>query len=512
MSAGKNKPNVLLIMCDQLCASVLGAYGGTADTPNIGRLAENGTVFDAAYCQTPFCSPSRASLITGLYPHRHGIVGNVNSLDYPAMGVGAQGSAGGEGITNRDVMTESILHANGYKTAHLGKWHISSGDALSCYDSMYREHQEYGFEMREVFERVEKQPRDRYMDWYGWKLPVTLNREYAECLNALPERLKNRTLYEFYSKFGRLELPVEDTFDYKIASKGVDNIMSAKEPFMLTCSFNMPHDPNVVPSPYYESVDMRRIKADASLPCDAAYLKDLSKDVPAHAGDAFLREFLRVYYAAVNLVDEQIGRLLNALEKRGIAENTVIILTADHGDMAGGHGMFWKATTAFYEEVARVPLIISAPGTGTTGTTGTTGRNLRYGKPVELVDVMPTILELCGFKSPANIDGVSAAPVFSGGESKKNTALCERLRFGSGDKRAAHTSDENYNFMLRTGRYKYVIHHNNGNTAQLLFDLESDPGEYTNLIGLHEHKETEREMRSLLRVRLAESGYALEVK
>jgi arylsulfatase A-like enzyme len=261
----------------------------------------------------------------------------------------------------------------------------------------------------------------------------------------------------------------------------------------------MPHDPNVAPSPYYENVDMSRIKADASLPCDAAYLNDISKSVSAHAGNAFLTEFLRIYHAALKLVDDQIGRLLGALEKRGIADNTVIIFTADHGDMAGGHGMFWKSTRAFYEEVARVPLIISAPGYN---------KNTRYTKLVELVDIMPTILDLCGIKTQTleNIDGVSLVPVLSGGESSKDTALCERLGFGPGNKRYPHTNDKNYNFMLRGGRFKYVVHHNEREHIELLFDLENDPNEYENLICQTEYKGTAGAMREKLRLHLQNSG------
>jgi arylsulfatase A-like enzyme len=342
------------------------------------------------------------------------------------------------------------------------------------------------------------------MEWYGWKIPVVRNQDYSESLANIPERWMSNQSKELFTKFGRLDLSPEDTFDYRIASKCADAILTAKEPFMLTCSFNMPHDPNVAPSPYYKNVDMSHIKADASLYCDAAYLGDLSKDIPAHAGDAFLTEFLRVYHAGLKLVDDQIGRLFEALEQRGITGSTVVIFTADHGDMAGGHGMFWKSTRAFYEEVARVPLIISAPGHN---------KNARYSKPVESVDIMPTILGLCGVKTPENTDGANLAPALSGGESGKNTALCERLGFGPGNIRYRHTNDRNYNFMLRAGKFKYIIHHtdNSGNPedARLLFDLENDPKEYENLCNRPGFEAKTAEMHSLLQKRLSESGYEL---
>ncbi|MCL2816037.1 MAG: sulfatase-like hydrolase/transferase, partial [Oscillospiraceae bacterium] len=274
--------NILLVMCDQLCASALEIYGGNADVPNIKKLAENGMVFEAAYCQTPVCSPSRASLITGKYPHRHGLVGNVMRLDYPVCG----GPESEEGITNRDITTEGLLHLNGYETIHAGKWHMS-GEDLTCYGSMYREHQEYGNEMKETFKRTEAESdREKYMDWYGWKLPVTVSKDYKNCLPLIPPRWnQNPVLMDFIQKMGRLDIPLEDVYDCRIGSKCENAIKNAKEPFMLTCSFNMPHDPNAVPSHYYESVDIPRINADASLPCHEEYLNDLSKDIPMHAGN-----------------------------------------------------------------------------------------------------------------------------------------------------------------------------------------------------------------------------------
>jgi len=191
-------------------------------------------------------------------------------------------------------------------------------------------------------------------------------------------------------------MPLKDVYDYRVGTKCVDAIRRARKPFMFTCSFNMPHDPNVVPSPYYETIDKNAIRADVSLPCEERYRSELSRAIPALAGEEFLKEFLKIYYASVMLIDDQVGCILDALKKSGEYEHTVIIFTADHGDMAGGHGMFWKSTSAFYEEVVRVPLIVSVPGYE---------KSMKYYQPVELVDIMPTILELCGLQVPEGIDG-----------------------------------------------------------------------------------------------------------
>src|SRR5215471_8506610 len=172
-SAAPPKPNVLTILCDQLNPAVTSVYGGPVSTPNLERLARRGMVFRNATCPTPFCSPSRASLITGLYPHKHGIVYNCARGDYPAIG----SKTLDEGIRKSDTTTDKILHAAGYQTHQYGKWHLS-GDSLPYYPDPYGECHEYAREMAPIFDEVRRRPRDQWMNWYGWILPVTVDRAY----------------------------------------------------------------------------------------------------------------------------------------------------------------------------------------------------------------------------------------------------------------------------------------------------------------------------------------------
>jgi arylsulfatase A-like enzyme len=167
-------------MCDQLNANVLGCYGGPVPTPNIDRLAREGVCFTDAVCPTPFCSPSRASMILGLYPHTHGIVHNVNGRDYPAI----PAPQTEEGIRADDVTTEKLLHAAGYDAHHYGKWHLMDED-LPYYGDMYGEHHEYAERMQARFAEVRRRPRETWLDWYNWALPVEQSAPYRAAIEAL---------------------------------------------------------------------------------------------------------------------------------------------------------------------------------------------------------------------------------------------------------------------------------------------------------------------------------------
>ena len=494
--------NVLILQCDQLNASVLSCYGGPVKAKHLERLCSKSIRFTAAYCPTPVCSPSRASFITGLYPHRHGITSNVMRMDYPICG----GPATEEGITAADTTTEKILFQKGYRTGHYGKWHLS-GEDLPYYPDMYREHYEYEADCAAPFKQAMELPAEQRMDWYNWQLPVQVDEKLKAAAKNIKEPWKSLPrLHDFYSKIGRLDMDEKDTFDYRVAQKGIDFLKRNKPgtPFMLTCSFNWPHDPNVIVSPYYEMVDPADIDCSIDLPCDPLFMAELSKEIPQQAGPDFLREFLRVYYASVLFIDAQVGRVLQALDESGERDNTLVLFCADHGDMAGGHGMFWKSTSAFYEEVARVPLLLSYPPLGQGDFSGL----------ANLVDIMPTILELTGAECPPDLDGESLVP-YMGGQAAGRAAvrdageratLSERLDWAPGNRRAVHSKDAKERFMLRYKDYKYCYYTGG---KEILYDLEKDPSEYDNKANAPEYAETLRSMREKLRAHLAKSGYAL---
>jgi len=485
-------PNILFLMCDQLTANVLSCYGGPVSAPNINRLAQRGMVFETAYCANPVCSPSRASIITGQYPHRHGLVHNTRKQVYPE---------GPAARTPDSPTAEGLLHDAGYRTTHAGKWHISGPVDLACYPTMYREDMEYHAELQPFFDSVESSGKP-YMDWYNWRLPVDINPAYKTAVDAVPKEKMapgESPAPGFHRTMGVLEMPLEDMFEYRMATRTIEAIQQADGPFMATCSFVLPHDPNAVPREYYNAVP------DFELPggsIDPLYHKEFSCAFPRDAGPDFLREFRRIYLASCMLVDDQVGRILDALDASGKAEDTVIIFTADHGEFTAQRGCFWKNTWSFYDEVATVPLIFAGPGI----------QQGRYNGIVELVDLMPTILDVCGLPIPAETDGVSLKPVLQGGSIDKDQAMCVRLFMPPDGRLRPHTCDDREHFMLRDGHYKYFYHNDpfGGLVGRVLYNLEDDPGEENNLIESEPGKAAE--MQEKLRVKLAGTGYTLNEK
>jgi len=466
-SFAADPPNILIIMADQLTPGVLSCYGGPVSTPNLDMLADEGVLFTNAVCTYPVSSPSRASLITGQYPHKHGIIHNCMNVDYPMV----PGPATEECIQNTDATTEKILYNAGWETHQYGKWHLSQ-EKLSYYPDMYGEHINYAVEMKSFFDSVSFTPRDTWMNWYDWILPVTQTREFLNATSAVKPDWQKKIYGDFVLKMGRLRMPLEDNFDYISASKTIAAIdMSKGAPFMITCSFNTPHDPNVCPSPYYEMFNPSDIiLPDNSVATEEYYNRDWSYEMDNKTGEQGVREFLRIYYANVKMIDDQAGRIIQELKNKGIYDNTIIIFTSDHGDMAGSHGMLWKSTSAFYKEVVKVPLIIRFPAKIKPGS---------FDVPVSLVDIMPTLLDFTDKEIPPSCQGNSLFKLLTGKEKEKDHypyAFCERMPANPGNIRQMRENwTGSYMIMSKTSKY---IEYNDGKC--LYFNLSNDPGELHN--------------------------------
>ena len=322
------------------------------------------------------------------------------------------------------------------------------------------------------FDGVRTRPRDAWLDWYGWALPVAISPEVAAANARLGTRWASEPYAEFAQKIGRLLLPVEQTFDARTADHAVERLKNLDaRPFMLTCSFNYPHDPNVVPSPYYESVSPDAIELPASFGVREPSVEDhWARRVARDLGDAAVREYLRIYYASCMLVDDQVGRVLEALDTSGRARDTIVIFTADHGDMTGNHGMVLKGGF-FYDELMRVPMIVRYPPKLPPG---------RSRLSCSLADLMPTILSLTEQPIPEHVQGIDLSPWLVG---ERRTPQPPQYSFGEivsphPEHRRAVEPGRKAHFMVRGQGYKYARY---ADGEEWLFDLNGDPRETHNL-------------------------------
>jgi len=460
----QQKPNVLVIMCDQLNYKALSCYGGPISTPNIDRIANEGVKFNRAYATTPFCSPSRASIVTGLYPHQHGVVQNL-------------GFSQKEGITIEDETTGKLLYENGYSTHQYGKWHVES-DSLN-YLPYYTDQYDYGYQYKNEMHKqgitVRKDDGQDWMSFYGQYWPTEVIPYMKGIRNYLEEIWKDRPIKDVPIKMGRLRLQPEDWIDDKLTNLTVNQIktvVSNKNPFFITTSFIWPHDPNFLPNPYYNSINLDSLQIPDSKIPEKRFEKSWSRRMVNGYGDKGLKEFLRIYYGAVKYLDDRVGRILDELEKQGILDETLIIFTSDHGDMMGGHGMVWKSNTSFYEEIAAIPFMI------------------RYPKLIEpsvsdmhvsLVDIKPTILNFT--KTPYNekVSGVDLIPFITGEKDKslgRKYSFSQRVTPDKNGRRNINKTSKG-SFMIRGDRFKLIIYPDG---ERFFYDLKNDPSEMKNII------------------------------
>ena len=269
--------DVVMLQCDQLCARVLALYGGPVATPHLERLAAGGVVFDNATCTTPICSPARASILTGRHTHEHGIAYNVDGVDARLPG---RPRGDGEGIHADEPTTDLLLHRAGWRTHHVGKLHLLD-DELPYWGGvagMYLDQLHFCDEMRAPFDRVRQQPDGTWMPWLNWALPVTQTPAFQRAVAGVGTAWDDVGYRKFITGIGRLDQPVEDMFDWRVRQRAIERIRSTPrgERLALTASFVAPHDPNVLPEPWYSLYDPERI----ALPhqdCPARYANDWAR-------------------------------------------------------------------------------------------------------------------------------------------------------------------------------------------------------------------------------------------
>jgi choline-sulfatase len=428
-------PNFLILMADQLTARALPAYGNkTAKTPHIDALAAAGVVFESFYCNSPLCAPSRFSFLSGR--HVSAIGAYDNAAEFPAQ-----------------VPTFAhYLRRAGYQTILSGKMHFCGADQL------------HGFE--------ERLTTDIYPADFGW----TPDWSRFEHRPSWYHSMDSVTQAGPCTRTNQIDFDDEVVYG---ACRKLFDMARAKDrrPFCMVASMTHPHDPYVIPQRYWDrfagvEIDMPRVSMAAEeLDPHSRRLRHVCGLDLQPVNEAQVRAARRAYYGAVAYVDDQVGLLLASLAEAGFADNTIVLLLADHGDMLGERGLWYKMS--FFEPACRIPLIIHAPGRFAAR---------RVVHSASLVDILPTLSELAGgepgnFATP--LDGNSLAAQLAG-RPGRDEVIGEYLAEGAIAPLV----------MIKRERYKFV--HSPADPDQL-YDLAEDPDEQRNLALSPQHAPRVRE-------------------
>ena len=469
----EGRTNVLFLMTDEQHYRSLSSTGNPyVETPHMDRIGREGARFENATCVTPYCSPTRASILTGLYPHTHGILTNVSP------GRSQQKPLPQAAFPN----TETILHNSGYATGHRGKWHLGEKGHFDCYESFSyagktnRHYRDFLAEHLPASQFADHPSPGKYASRPVEMLP-SVEKGYHE-FTAIPNMQVS-----YISIIGRSLIPPELLPETQITDQVLGLIDEhADENFMITASWSPPHDLWVIPEPYYSLVDRDQIEFSDNGQVPEWDQRGPSKRLGDIMGPEGIKEYAAIYQGMVKYIDDQLGRILNKLDELGLADNTLVVFTTDHGDMVGAHGCIGKSITSYYDDLVRIPLSMRLPGRIAPGTV--------VNQPVSHVDLMPTILDYVGQSVPEDIHGQSMRPLMEGRQVQwRDYAFCQRA---------------NSSRMLRTQRYKYSCRPKP--RAVALYDLENDPYEDHNLADDAAHAGTVRMMHGRLLEVMAADG------
>lgn len=396
--------NLLFILSDQHRGDGLGAAGHPiVRTPRLDRLASEGVLFQHAYVASPLCVPSRASLLSGRYPHQHGCTSN-------------QGRLRGEERTFAEALSEA-----GFQTLAIGKVHG----------------------VHDGFEHV--------------RVPVG---------GSFEHELQGYFDEEGQPLYGKAEVAGPKYYDARIAYRAVEELERLEqsgERFALLVGFHAPHPPFLVPEPYDAAYDPEAMALpafeEAELDHKPSWQRVAYEKERARLSDADLRAMIACYWARVAYLDRQVGRVLDALDDLDLAEETLVVYSSDHGENLGDHGLMGKFAS-FYESEVRVPLVMRLPGALPAGRV--------VQKPVEQIDVVPTLLELLGVAVPETSEGWNLLPLVEGRPRAARPWVFASIR----------PDDESSAYMVRTENWKLCYYTDQPGE---LYNLRRDPGERVNL-------------------------------
>ncbi len=446
------RPNVLFIAVDDL-NNDLGSYGHPlVQSPHIDRLAARGMRFDRAYCQYPVCNPSRSSFLTGLYPEQTGVLTNQDSfrVRFPEIATLPQ-----------------WFKQHGYFTARVGKifhYGVPGQIGTNGMDDARSWHQVVnprGID-REVHDRIHTLVPGQFGGTLSW---LSLDDQEGEHTDALGASAAIELLERHHPS-------------------------QTGQPFFLAVGFYRPHTPYVAPRRYFDLYPLDQIEPVLEQPDDrddipVAALADRPKQRELTARQR--REIIQAYYASISFMDAQVGRLLDALERLGLADHTLIVFVSDHGYHLGHHGLWQKGD--LFEGSVRVPLIMALPEHRHAGAATEA--------LVELVDLYPTLVELCGLPQPEHLAGQSMRPIL---EDLSHPGKPAALTVAWSRARRMHPEMRDQAILghtIRTPRFRYT-EWAEGQAGVELYDYATDPQEYTNLAGTPEHAETIARLKELL--------------
>ena len=432
----------------------MGTYGHPiVKTPNIDRLASRGVRFDRAYTQFPLCSPSRVSLLTGLRPDTtrvHDLVTDFRTV-LP------------------DVLTlPQLFKRNGYLTARVGKiYHYGNPGQIGT------------------------SGLDDPASWDVFVNPRGIDKdEETQLTNLTPNRGLGSALAYYASP-----APDEQHTDGKVAAETIALLEKNKDrPFFIGAGFYRPHCPFIAPKKYFDLYPLSRIQVPetAMLPQTEPLARYFT--TPAHWGvsEEGQREAIRAYYASITFLDANVGRVLDALDRLELTDNTIVVFVSDHGYHLGDRGQWMKQT--LFERSARAPLIVAGRGV--------TARNRSTSRVVEFLDIYPTLAELAALPPPAGLHGRSLTPLLKNPRAEWNHPALTQVRrgpaFAQGSGAAGPASGGFMGYSVRTERWRYT-EWDEGRRGVELYNEAQDPNELRNLAADPKHRETIADMQRLLK-------------
>ena len=455
-----NRPNILFLMTDQMQGRVL-EPDHPCRTPNFDRLAARGVRIERAYTPNAVCSPARASLMTGLLPHNHGVLYVTHTVDDD------QGNL----RTEYPHWAQGLAEA-GYRTGYFGKWHVERTDRL----------EDFGWQVN----GASGTPlyRQKTQDLLGDNPPqpnYTLRGD-----SDTPPGYRQSIFY------GVTDVPPEQRRVGIATSLGLDyldQVTAGDDPWCCLVSVIEPHDPFITGPDAFAHYDVDDLELPPNFSDDLAGRPGLYRKTAQiwdHWTDRQKREAAICYYAAITEIDQQFGRLIDKVEAAGQLDNTIIILTSDHGELLGAHGLYCKNISAF-EEVYHIPMLISGPGVAQ----GVVSR-----ARVGLHDLHPTLLDLTGCPSIEQVDSRSFAPAL-------RDPVTHDAEFGFGFAEYEGTRINLTQRIVWDGDWKFIF---NGFDIDELYNLHDDPHELTNLIDDPAHDTQVRHMLSRMWQTIRDTG------